>query len=331
MQTQSPEVHARKARVAALSVASNSALVALKLTVGLLIGSVSVISEAIHSGVDLLASVIALVSVRTAAKPADSHHPFGHGKYENLSGAIEAILILAAAGWIIVEAIHKLVAPQPIERAGIGAALMLVSAAVNWAISRRLFTVGRETDSIALQADAWHLRIDVFTSVGVMAGLGIMWACQRLGLGWNVAWVDPVAALCVAILILKAAWDLTADSIRDLLDTRLPEEEERWIREQVARLQPEARSIHGMRTRKGGATRFVEFHLALPGRMTVHASHEISDAIQAMIAARYPATHVVIHVEPCQAPCRPACQSGCLIPPAGRAAAAGQSAAGAAG
>lgn len=313
MNTGSIDMHKRKAEVAALSILSNATLVGLKLLVGLLIGSVSVLSEAIHSAVDLVASVIAFLSVRTSAKPADARHPFGHGKYENLSGAIEALLIFLAAIWIIYEAIHKLIAPQPLERAGIGVGVMLISAIANWLISGRLFKIGRETDSIALQADAWHLRTDVYTSVGVMAGLGIIWGGYWLVPTWNLNWVDPVAALCVALLILKAAWDLTAESVKDLLDARLPEKEEAWITQYVRELRPLVQGLHDLRTRKGGAMRFVEFHLIVPENMTVTEAHTISDQIEDAITARYPATHVTIHIEPCRQPCPDSCLPGCFL------------------
>jgi len=313
MHTGSEAMHRRKAGVAALSIISNATLVILKLLVGLLIGSVSVLSEAIHSAVDLVASVIAFLSVRTSAKPADAHHPFGHGKYENLSGAIEALLIFIAAIWIIGEAIHKLIAPQPLEKAGVGVAVMLVSALANGWISGRLFKIGRETDSIALQADAWHLRTDVYTSIGVMTGLGIILGGYWFAPGLNLNWVDPVAALCVAVLILKAAWNLTSDSVKDLLDARLPEEEEAWILNHVRGLRPLAQGLHDLRTRKGGAIRFVEFHLIVPEHMTVAQAHEISDQIEDAITARYPSTHVTTHIEPCRRPCPETCLPGCFL------------------
>lgn len=313
MQTGSEMMHKRKAAVAALSIFSNATLVGLKLLVGLLIGSVSVLSEAIHSAVDLVASVIAFLSVRTSAKPADARHPFGHGKYENLSGAIEALLIFIAALWIIYEAIHKLMSPQPLEKAGIGVVVMLISAIANWLISGRLFKIGRETDSIALQADAWHLRTDVYTSIGVMAGLGIIWTGYWLVPTWNLNWVDPVAALCVALLILKAAWDLTSESVKDLLDARLPDEEEAWITNYVKELRPQVQGLHDLRTRKGGAIRFVEFHLIVPENLTVAEAHGISDRIEEAITARYPSTHVTTHIEPCRRPCPETCLPGCFL------------------
>jgi len=312
MNNLSPRDHARKARVAALSIASNAGLVTVKLIAGLAMGSVSVLSEAIHSGVDLVAALIAFVSVRSAAKPPDERHPFGHGKFENLSGAIEALLILLAAGWIVKEAIHKLLAPKPLEEAGLGVALMLVSAGVNWGVSRQLFKVGKETDSVALIADGWHLKTDVYTSAGVMFGLTVVWLNNVLNLGFSVAWVDPAAALCVACLILKAAWDLTLQSVHDLLDTSLPPEEEAWIRERVKTYRPSVRGMHGLRTRKGGAERFVEFHLIVAEAMHVKKAHDLSEQIEQAIEEHFPATHVSIHIEPCHKPCSKRCLDGCM-------------------
>ena len=172
------DVQKQKTRVALLSVISNTALVLMKLVVGIMINSVSVISEAIHSGMDLVAAIIAWFSVRTSSKPADEDHPFGHGKIENVSGTVEALLIFLAAGWIIYEAIKKFIHPEPIETAFWGVGVMLISAITNIIVSQKLFKVGRETDSVALQADAWHLRTDVYTSLGVMVGLALIWIGQ---------------------------------------------------------------------------------------------------------------------------------------------------------
>ena len=201
----------RKSRAALISVASNTTLVVFKLVVGLLIGSVSVISEAVHSGVDLIASLIALFAVRTASKPADEGHPFGHGKVENISGTIEALLIFGAAAYIIFEAVKKLLHPTAVESLGWGVTVMGISAVANFFVSRMLFKVGRETQSVALEADGWHLRTDVYTSVGVMAGLAFMWAAQLVFPTHNWEWVDPVVAMGIALLIIRAAYRLTIE------------------------------------------------------------------------------------------------------------------------
>jgi cation diffusion facilitator family transporter len=303
----------RKSFVAWLSVISNTSLVAGKLVIGALIGSVSVISEAIHSGVDLVASVIALFAVKTSNKVADDEHPFGHGKVENISGTVEAILIFLAAGWIIYEAAHKLLVPAPIEAVGWGVGIMLVSSVVNIVVSELLFKVGRETDSVALQADAWHLRTDVYTSAGVMVGLGLILMGQRLLPGTNLLWLDPVAAIAVALLIIHAAWRLTKESGRDLMDASLPTDEIAWIRQRLNALAPAVRGFHHLRTRKAGVVRFIEFHVVVDKDLTVERAHNLADAITRDIKAHLPEAAVTIHVEPCDGHCRPACLDGCLL------------------
>ena len=264
----------------------------------MLIGSVSVISEAIHSAVDLLAAVIAWFSVSKSGKPADQEHPWGHGKVENISGTIEALLIFFAAGWIIFEAVRKLNHPEPLEGTGWGMGVMLLSALMNIGVSRHLFKVGNETDSLALKADAWHLRTDVYTSAGVMVGLGVIWVCGWLLPTANVNWLDPIAAIVVALLIIKAAYQLTRESARDLLDVRLPPEEEKWIRDCIETYEPTIRGVHGLRTRKSGADRFVEFHLEVPAGMSVRDSHDITERIQKRMKAHFTGIAVTIHVEP---------------------------------
>ena len=307
------EAQRRKSAVAWLSVISNTSLVAGKLVVGLLIGSVSVISEAIHSGVDLLAAVIALFAVKTSDKVADEEHPFGHGKIENISGTVEAVLIFFAAGWIIYEAAHKLLEPQPIEAAGWGVGVMLVSSVMNMIVSHRLFRVGKETDSIALQADAWHLRTDVYTSAGVMVGLSLILAGERFLPGTNLLWLDPVAAILVALMIVHAAWKLTVESGRDLLDASLPADETVWIQEYLRAVGRSVRGFHHLRTRKSGSHRFVEFHLVVDKDLSVEASHHLSDTLTRAIKERLSGCTVTIHVEPCDGRCRPACIEGCLL------------------
>lgn len=303
----------RKASAALLSVISNSALVLLKLVVGFAIGSISVISEAIHSAVDLVAALIAFFAVRESGKPADEDHPFGHGKVENISGTVEAVLIFLAAGWIIFEAVKKLRYPEPLDEPGWGVLVMLLSAVANTVVSQLLFNVGRETDSLALQADAWHLRTDVYTSVGVMVGLGLIWLGERAFPGVHYHWIDPVAAICVALLIMKAAYDLTIKSARDLLDESLPAEELDLIRSHIREFTPEVRGFHGLRTRKSGPERFVEFHMLVDADMSVDRSHQISDRIMDAIKEHYPETTVTVHIEPCHGDCLPECVEECLL------------------
>jgi cation diffusion facilitator family transporter len=310
----------RKNAVAWLSVVSNTVLMTGKLIIGSLVGSVSVVSEAIHSGVDLLAAVIALFAVKTSNKVADAEHPFGHGKVENISGTVEALLIFVAAGWIIYEAVRKLLTPEPLEAIGWGVGIMLVSSVVNLAVSALLFKVGRETDSVALQADAWHLRTDVYTSAGVMVGLGLILLGQRLAPGMNLLWLDPLAAIAVALLIIHAAWTLTKQSGRDLMDASLPAAEIAWIRARLNGLAPTVRGFHHLRTRKAGAARFIEFHAVVDKDLTVERAHHLADAVTRDIKAHLPGATVTIHIEPCDGTCRPACLEGCRLTPEDRAA-----------
>lgn len=302
----------KKQRVALLSVTSNTLLVIMKLAIGLVIGSVSVISEAIHSAVDLIAAIIALVAVRRASKPEDRRHAFGHGKIENISGTIEALLIFLAAGWIIYEAAHKLLKPQPIEQAGWGVLVMTISACANFFVSSMLFKVGTETDSIALKADAWHLRTDVYTSLGVMTGLLLYWLGRFFFPAVNFMWVDPAAAIIVALMIVKAAYELTRESVKDLLDARLSREDEMLIDRYVREQRPYVKSYHKLRTRKSGSQRFYELHLIVDQKMSVKESHDIGDRIVAGVKTHHPDAKVVIHVEPCDNSCTDECSSHCI-------------------
>ncbi len=303
----------RKEKVALLSVVSNTTLVVLKLIVGVMIGSVSVMSEAIHSGVDLAAAIIALFSVKTSSLPADGRHPFGHGKIENISGTFEALLIFVAAGWIIWEAVRKLLEPQPMETVGWGVAVMLVSAVANQFVSSSLFEVGKETDSVALIADGWHLRTDVFTSAGVMVGLAVIWTGELLFPGHHFHWLDPVAAIGVASLIIKAAWDLTRQSAGGLMDETLPPEEEQEIRRLICSQTPLIHGFHQLRTRKAGHYRFIEVHIQVDGKMPVETAHALNDELVRRVKARFPQTTVTVHTEPCNGQCPEKCLAGCLL------------------
>jgi cation diffusion facilitator family transporter len=308
----------RKTRVAILSVASNTGLIVLKIAVGILIGSVAVLSEAIHSAVDLVAAVIALFAVRKASEAPDERHPYGHGKFENLSGTIEAVLIFIAAIWIIYSAIRKLLRGGELEMPGWGVAVMLVSAIVNTLVSQRLFKVGRETDSVALQADGWHLRTDVYTSLGVMFGLLVIWVGGIVWPSANLGWIDPVVAIIVALMIMKAAYDLTREAARDLLDVSLPGEDVDWIEGFVKERWPAVRSFHHLQTRKAGSTRFVDFHVAVDDTMSVGQAHDLGDEIVVAIKERLPDSRVHIHIEPCTHECRESCEIGCSLPPEAR-------------
>jgi cation diffusion facilitator family transporter len=282
-----------KTSIARLSVLSNLTLVILKLTVGLMIGSVSVISEAIHSGIDLIAAIIAYFSVRQSSQPPDAEHAFGHGKIENVSGAVEAVLIFLAAGLIIREAYQKLLHGVEIEDVSLGIAVMLLSVVVNYFVSEKLLKTAKRTDSIALEADGWHLKTDVLTSLGIFGGLV---AIKLTG----IAILDPILAILVALFILKAAFELTIKSVKDLLDMKLPKEEEDEIRRIISGYSGRFVEFHELRTRKSGSDRFIDLHLVVHKKMSVEEAHDLSDRIEADIVQRFPRASVIIHIEPCK-------------------------------
>lgn len=281
----------KKTQVALLSVASNSILVIFKLIIGLIIGSVSVISEAIHSGLDLVAALIAYYAVKKSSKPPDKKHKFGYGKFEDVSGMLEALLIFLAAAMISIEAVKKLFIPHPIENLNLGMGVMLISALINLFVSQRLMDVAKETDSIALEADAWHLRTDVYTSLGVFVGL---LAIELTGM----MFIDPLIAIFVALIIAKAAYKLTQKSLGDLTDVKLPDEEEQLVIQLIKEKYPEIIYYHKLRSRKSGAWRFVDFHIVVDKEMTVEKAHLICDHLEKEISAALPKVHVLIHVEP---------------------------------
>jgi len=292
------------ARAATLSVVSNSGLVVVKLTTGLAMGSVSVISEAIHSGLDLVAALITLFSVRVSARPPDATHSYGHGKIENFSALIEALLIFVAAGWIIYEAIRKLTGEVVIEALGLGVAVMAFSAVVNYLVSGHLFRVAREADSVALKADGLHLRTDVYTSTGVAAGLVLI---HLTGL----TFLDPVIAILVALLIVRAAWDLTREAFRPLLDVRLSEDEEHRVREVVESFAPEYVDFHKLRTRKAGPERHIDLHLVVHPDHPIAEAHALADRIERSLKECWERTSILIHIEPCESSDCGRCSNPC--------------------
>jgi len=282
-----------KVKVARLSIFSNTTLILLKLVVGLFTGSVSVISEAIHSGMDLVAAIIAFVSVRISDKPADEHHPYGHGKIENVSGVIEALLIVVASIWIIVEAIRKIITPSKVESIGLGFVVMFISAGVNYLVSRKLYKVAKEEDSIALEADALHLKADVYTSLGVGAGL-LLLVITKIHI------LDPISAILVAIFILKEAIDLLRHAFNPLLDSPLNDEDISIVKEVLNKYSYVHCNFHDLKTRKSGSKKYIDLKLIFPQNMTVMEAHAVCDKIEEEIENSLNNTNVMIHMESCE-------------------------------
>jgi len=287
-------MNAVKVATARISVASNTCLVVLKLAVGLAIGSVAIISEAVHSGIDLVAAVVALLSVRKSGEPPDEDHSYGHGKFEDISGLFESILIFVAAGIIVYEAVGKILFGEVGIEPGFlpaGMAVMALSAVVNWAVSRRLMGVAKASGSIALESDAWHLRTDVYTSLGVLAGLILI----RLT---GIPWIDPVVAIGVAVLIMKAAYGLTRRSFADLIDQRLPDRDEDRIRAIISEHYSTCVGFHALRTRRSGPEQFIDLHLVVRRDLSVEEAHDLTDHLEQDIRTEFPRASVTIHVEP---------------------------------
>jgi cation diffusion facilitator family transporter len=298
-----------KESTARLSVLSNTGLVLMKFIVGTAIGSVSIISEAIHSSMDLIAALIAFFSVRKSAEPPDAQHEFGHGKFEDISGLIEALLIFIAAILIIWEAGQKLLGESSEllnpELLMWGIAVMGISALVNWYVSNRLFKVGKQSESIALESDAWHLRTDVYTSLGVFTGLILI----RLT---GLTILDPLIAIGVAIVIMKAAYDLTRRSLSDLIDHSIPPADEKRIQEIICDHASVYAGFHDLKTRRSGPEIFIEFHLVLPGDISVLQSHDLADHLESDLKTEFPRANITIHAEPCNEGCT-RCGSFCTF------------------
>jgi len=280
-----------KAGAAGLSIFSNSSLVLLKLLVGILTGSISIISEAVHSGIDLLASVMTFFSVKVSDRPPDMEHPYGHGKIENITSIVEALLIFVAAVFIFYEAIHKLQTGSHVRAIPLGVGAMLLSAVVNYCVSRKLFRVALLTDSAALGADAHHLSVDIYTSLGVLAGLGGVYF-------FNVPVLDPIVAIILAIFITKIAWDIIRRSLSSVMDRSLPEKELATIQAIIQESDDRIKGFHKLRTRKAGAQRHVDFHIQVDKNLTVYESHMISNRLEKAISKSLPECRVVIHIEP---------------------------------
>ena len=281
-----------KSGAATLSIVSNSVLIALKIAAGAITGSIALLTEAAHSGIDLVASVIALVSVRKADEPPDREHQYGHEKAENLAAAIEGMLILVGAAVIIYEATRRLVVGASLENLGVGIAVIAASAAVNVVVGGFLARRGRELSSAALEGDAAHLRTDAFTSIGVFVGLGLA------AITGSDAF-DAIAALAVAVAIVVAGLRILTRSSRVLLDEAPPPEELDRVEAAIARARPEEMvGYHKLRARRAGARRYIDLHVQFRDGTTLEDAHALAHRLRAAIEAEIPDSDVLIHVEP---------------------------------
>lgn len=279
-----------KRRTACLSVLSNTLLVIGKLSIGILTGTVSLISEAIHSGVDLLAAAIACLAVRKSCLPPDQDHDYGHGKVENVSAAFESLLIIVAALSILYEAAGKFFHPQVPESLNLAIVIMLASSLINAIVSARLYYVGEKTGSEALKADGMHLRADVWTSAAVMAGIFLMKVT-----GWAI--LDPLIACLVALGILRVGYKMCRRSYDDLTDASLSDDEESKIGHIIMET-PGVKGYHHLRTRISGSETIMDFHLELDRTLPLFQAHAISDKVESALQKKYGPCDPMIHLDP---------------------------------
>jgi cation diffusion facilitator family transporter len=283
----------RRSRTVLFSISSNALLLTVKLTAGVMTGSVSILSEAVHSATDLVASIVAFMAVRSSASPPDESHNYGHGRFENLAGIFEGVILLGVGGWVIFGAINGIVNGAELELLGLGIGVMALSAVVNLFVSSWLLRVARETDSRALEAEGYNLRTDVWGAAGVALGL-----IAALATDWTI--LDPIIAGLIGLVILWTALGLISGSTRVLLDESLPEEElaviERVIEDEIEN-EEAVRGFHKLRARKSGPQRHVDFHLQLRAQTTLGEAHKISDSLEERIGRNLPNTDVLIHLE----------------------------------
>jgi cation diffusion facilitator family transporter len=268
---------------------------ALKAGAFFLTGSVGLFSDAAESGVNLVAAVVAFLALRTAARPPDEEHAYGHTKAEYFSSALESVLIIAAAIGIAVTAVGRLLEPRPLENVGLGLAITLVAAGVNGGVGLLLLRGGRRLRSAALRADGHHLLTDVWTSVGVVAGVFLVWLTD-----WLI--LDPLIALLVAGNIVWIGIRLLNDTAHGLLDTALPDEEQEVISDIQSRYKDAGIEFHALRTRSAGRRRFISMHVLVPGRWSVKRGHDLSERIEKDITQALPMSTVFMHIEPLEDP-----------------------------
>jgi cation diffusion facilitator family transporter len=285
--------HARaRSRAAAVSILSNTALIALKIVAGVLTGSVAILTEALHSAIDLLASFIAFFSVRRAEEPADASHRYGHEKFENAAAAAEGMLILAGSAVIAYAAIRALIHGPRLENLGIGIVVIGFASAANLAVSTWLFRRARETSSPALEGDAAHLRTDAYTSLGVVVGLGLVSVT-------GAHWLDPVVALVIAVAIVITGTRITMGSLRVLVDEALPDADLAVITRAIESFADRGVvGYHQLRTRQAGARRYVDLHVQFVHGTTLEEAHRIGHQLQDRIADELEGADVLIHLEP---------------------------------
>lgn len=277
-------------KAALVSILSNSTLILFKLIISFFTGSISILSEALHSLSDLFASVITFFSVKYSEIPPDEKHPYGHGRIENVTASVEAILIIVAAIYIFYEAIIRFIQPTEIQLPFLGIVVMLISFITNLFVSRYLYKIAKKTNSLAIEGDALHLKADMFSSLAIIVGFVLIWIFN-----WHI--IDSIFAFAVAIYMLIEGYALFKKSFNPLMDEAIEKEELAKI---LATFEENKYHIHNLRTRKSGNTIFADVHLELPQDMILKDVHDICDKIEKLLSTKLPGIIINIHVEPNQ-------------------------------
>lgn len=287
------ELLKEKKLAAGLSITSNAIIIILKFIAGGISGSISIISEAIHSLSDFLASVLTFFAVIKSSEPADTNHPFGHGKYEDMSGFIEGGLIIFAGIYIIWEACKKVFFHQTVEvDTTLGIAVMLFAVVANIFVSSYLFRVAKKSDSVSLHADGEHLRTDVYSSLGVLFGLVLIKIT-------GIALLDPLIAVLVAIFVLKAGFEISKETLNNLLDGALPSEDIEAIKTIINSYNNEClKGYKNLKARRSGPSKDIEITMLFPENMTISACHKICDDVESLIQQKLGNCNILIHAEP---------------------------------
>ncbi len=278
-----------------LSIAAAILTIGLKAGAWALTGSVGLLSDAAESVVNLVAAVVALIALKVAARPADKNHHFGHSKAEYFSAAVEGVMIFVAAVFILISATYRFVHPAPLEQLGIGIAISVVASAINGAVAFVLLRAGRQHRSATLTADGKHLLTDVWTSAGVVLGVGLVALT-----GWER--LDPIVAFAVGVNIIVTGWKLLAESVAGLMDVSWSKEDNARLAEVVRGHLSDDVDVHALRTREAGHARYVEMHVLVPGEWTVLAGHDVVEEIEQAVMAEFERCQVTIHLEPREDP-----------------------------
>lgn len=281
-----------KLRAATFSICGAFGLAVIKLFIALTSGSMAVMASAIDSLLDILMSGVNFMAIRHAEQPPDQCHPFGHGKFETLATLFQALVISASGAWIIYESVIRLMEGKQLASLNEGIGVLAFSAVVSWLIARNLSRVAKKTDSSALAADSLHFRMDIYTNLGLMAGL--------LTIRWfDIHWLDSALSILVASYILHEALQLIKRSMTEILDQQLPDEIQQRIHQLICSHGGPLAGYHGLRTRRAGSMKIMDFHLEVCKDMTVAEAHKLTDSLEKRIEREIPGANVIIHIEPC--------------------------------